>query len=157
MAIILRDVLPSDLPIFFEQQLDADANHMAAFIADKPSDRAAFDSHWKHILSDKTGIMQTIIYDGEVAGYVGKFVWFGEPDVCYWLGKKYWGKGIATAALTQLLQNYTARPLFARAAGDNIGSVRVLEKCGFKHIGTAISFANGRGGNIQEVILKLDE
>jgi len=150
-------VILSDLPLFFEQQLDADANHMAAFTAEKPADRGAFDSHWKYILSAKTVIMQTIVFDGHIAGYVGKFDWFGEPDVCYWLGKEYWGKGIATQALSQFLTRYQTRPLFARAAGDNIGSVRVLEKCGFAHIGTATSFANGRNADILEVILKLDE
>lgn len=32
-TILLRDVLVSDLPIFFEQQLDPVANQMAAFSA----------------------------------------------------------------------------------------------------------------------------
>src|ERR1700730_10727135 len=40
--VLLRDVMSSDLPIFFEQQLDSDANHMAAFTAKDPTDRDAF-------------------------------------------------------------------------------------------------------------------
>jgi hypothetical protein len=42
---ILREVLDSDLPIFFEQQLDPDAIHMAAFTAKDPADRKAFNAH----------------------------------------------------------------------------------------------------------------
>jgi RimJ/RimL family protein N-acetyltransferase len=36
------------------------------------------------------------------------------------------------------------RPILARAATDNIGSIRVLQKCGFKIIGKNKDFANGR-------------
>ncbi|MGH2618421.1 MAG: GNAT family N-acetyltransferase, partial [Thermomicrobiales bacterium] len=38
----LRDVTEDDLPIFFEQQLDPLASHMAAFAVRDPADRAAF-------------------------------------------------------------------------------------------------------------------
>src|SRR5947209_16913470 len=68
--ILLRDVMRSDLPIFFDQQLDPDANHMAAFTAKDPSDRDAFMARWIRILGDKTITIQTILFDGQVAGWV---------------------------------------------------------------------------------------
>ena len=46
--------------------------------------------------------------------------------------------------------------VFARAAADNIGSITVLQKCGFKIIGKNKDFANGRGEETEEYILRLD-
>ena len=43
-----------------------------------------------------------------------------------------------------------------RAASDNAGSLRVLHKAGFTVIGTETSFAPGRGGEIEESVLRLD-
>jgi hypothetical protein len=47
------------------------------------------------------------------------------------------------------------RPLHARAASDNAGSLRVLRKSGFKVVGTETSFAPGRNADIEETILRL--
>ncbi|HSS49828.1 MAG TPA: GNAT family N-acetyltransferase, partial [Thermoanaerobaculia bacterium] len=66
----LRDVEPGDLPIFYEQQLDADATRMAAFPA---RDRAAFDAHWAKILGNPAMVKQTILVDGQVAGNIGSW------------------------------------------------------------------------------------
>ncbi len=49
----------------------------------------------------------------------------------YWLGREYWGKGIATRALSLFLDQVTARPLYAYVAKHNLASIRVLQKCGF--------------------------
>jgi RimJ/RimL family protein N-acetyltransferase len=154
--VLLRPVSEADVPIFFEQQLDADANYMAAFTAKDPTDRAAYLAHWAKILADETIINRTILYDGEVAGSIACYEERpGEPEVTYWLGKPYWGKGIATAALQALLLLVTARPVYARAAKDNRASLRVLEKCGFTIIGEDKGFANARGKEIEEYLLRL--
>jgi RimJ/RimL family protein N-acetyltransferase len=99
----LREVLDVDLPIFFEQQLDPDANHMASFTVKDPTDREAFDARWTRILSDETIRVRTILYDGEVAGSVLSYEEDGKPEVSYWIGKEYWGRGIATWALADFL------------------------------------------------------
>lgn len=155
--ILLRDVIESDLPLFFEHQLDRDANYMAAFTAKNAADRDAFDAHWARILADETGTIQTILYEGQVAGYILTHGWFGQPEISYWLGKEYWGQGIATRALDAFLAQITTRPLYARAAKDNIASLRVLEKCDFTIVGEGLGFANARGQEIEEFILVLDE
>lgn len=67
------------------------------------------------------------------------------------------GQGIATRALALLLESVPVRPLFARVASDNVGSLKVLQKTGFAITGTEISFANGRNTEIEETILRLDE
>src|ERR1700732_4274706 len=101
--VLLRDVTKSDLPIFFAQQRDAAANRMAAFTARDPADRDAFAAHWAWILGDETTTKKTILFDGHVAGYILSFEQFGQPAVAYWIGKQYWGKGVATRALSAFL------------------------------------------------------
>jgi RimJ/RimL family protein N-acetyltransferase len=155
--VLLRDVIEGDLPVFFEQQRDPDANHMAAFTAKDPADTAAFTAKWAKILSDDSSTNRTILFGGEVAGSIGVFVapWSGQLEVSYWIGRKFWDKGIATKALAALLSAVKTRPLYARAAKDNIASLRVLEKCGFTIAGYDRGFANARGEEVDEVVLEL--
>ena len=125
----LRNIEANDLPIFYEQQLDPDATRMAEFPA---RDRASFDAHWeRNILANPDAITQTILVDGEVAGYMGSWRQEGIRLVAYWIGKEYWGKGVATRALAAFLHLVTDRPLHAHVVKHNVGSIRVLEKCGF--------------------------
>lgn len=156
LKILLRDIQESDLDIFFEQQKDPEANFMAAFTRRDPSDRKAFESHWKRITNDEKIKIQAIIWEGKVAGSVLSYVQSGETEVSYWIGREFWGNGIATAALSEFLDLQQERPLFARAAKDNLGSIRVLEKCGFEIIGYDRGLANARGKEIEEVVMQLD-
>lgn len=154
--ILLRDVTDSDLPVFFEYQLDPDANRMAAFTTEDPSDRNAFAAHWTRILGDETIVTKTILLDGRVAGNILSFEQSGEREVSYWICREYWGRGIATRALSEFLGHVTKRPLYARAAKDNAGSLRVLEKCGFVISGEDKGFSNSRGEEVEEFVLKLE-
>jgi RimJ/RimL family protein N-acetyltransferase len=154
-AVSLREVIDSDLPILFEQQLDPEANHMAAFTARNPADRQAFNAHWAKIRADPAVTLRTILCDGQVAGSLVCFPLFGQPSVGYWLGRSFWGRGIATRALGLFLALLPTRPLFARAASDNLASIRVLQKCGFVLTGEDRGFAQARGQEIAEVILEL--
>ena len=155
-SITLREVEPSDLETFYQHQLDPEAIRMAAFIFRDPKDKVAFDAHWDKILKSSQNINRTIVADGQVAGYVACFPDGEHMEVTYWLGREFWGRGLATQALNKMLQLIVARPIFARAAADNIGSIRVLQKCGFKIIGNDKGFANGRGEETEECILRLD-
>lgn len=149
--ITLRDVIESDLPILFEQQLDPEATVMAAF----PSrDHDAFMAHWKKIMAYENNLIKTISYAGEVAGYILSWEMEGEREVGYWLGKEYWGKGIATQALAEYVSIVKTRPLMSHVARHNIGSRRVLEKCGFKVIGED-KYTNPAGVEVEEFVLKL--
>ncbi len=133
--VLLRDVIESDLPIFFEQQHDPVANQMAAFPA---RDREAFMAHWTKILADETNILKTILFDGQVAGNIVSWQQSGEREVGYLLGREYWGKGIATRALAAFLEHVKTRPLYAHVVKHNIASLRVLEKCGFTITGVEV-------------------
>jgi RimJ/RimL family protein N-acetyltransferase len=152
----LRAVIETDLPIFFAHQQDAGALRMAAFTAKDPADWHAFLAHWHRNLAAPTVIIRTILVDGAVAGSVLSYETDGAPEVSYWLGRAFWGRGIATAALARFLAEVNPqRPIFARVAKDNLGSRRVLEKCGFTVIGEDKGFANARNAEIEELVLEL--
>jgi len=130
---MLRDVVETDLPIFFEQQLDPESSRMAAFSPRR--EWPAFLEHWTKILANPAGCNQTIAWNERVAGYVASWPQDEQRLVAYWIGREYWGRGIATAALTEFLGHDRARPLHAFVAAHNVGSIRVLEKCGFVRMG----------------------
>ena len=126
-SVVLRDVTEDDLPIFFAFQLDEESNRMAAFA---PRDRDSFMAHWGGILGNPALIKQTIVYDGQVAGNIGSFEHEGQREVGYWIGREFWGRGIATRALAAFVNKVTTRPLYGYVATHNLASRRVLEKCG---------------------------
>jgi RimJ/RimL family protein N-acetyltransferase len=129
--ITLRNVIQGDLPIFFEHQLDPVAAKMAAF----PSrDREAFMAHWAKIMANANVMNRTILFDEQVAGNIASFEMDGKREIGYWIGREFWGKGIASESLKQFLGQEVRRPLFAHVAQHNLASRRVLEKCGFEVI-----------------------
>ncbi|XUL87293.1 GNAT family N-acetyltransferase [Streptomyces galilaeus] len=154
MDVALRPVHDSDLPVFFRQTNDPESLRMAAFAPKDPADRDAFDAHWKRIRAS-ADVLRTVLVDGDVVGSAAVYGEPGEREVTYWIDRAYWGKGIATAALRDLLAEVPERPLHARVAADNAGSRRVLEKCGFVVTGNDRGFANARGGEIDELLLTL--
>ncbi len=148
----LRDVTEDDLPTFYRQQLDPEATHMAAF----PSRNLKnFMAHWARILDDPANLTKTILFDGHVAGNIASFEQEGLREVGYWIGKEYWGRGIATQALGALLEHEKRRPLYAHVVKHNVASRRVLEKCGFTVCGSDKVPDLEGGGEIEEVILRL--
>jgi len=151
MSTRLRTATESDLPTLYEQQLDPEATAMAAF----PSrDEEAFYAHTKKIMADKSVIFRVIVRDEQVAGSIGSWEMEGKHEVGYWIGREYWGKGIATQALTQYLEVEKIRPLSAHVAKHNVGSKRVLEKNGFKVIGED-KYRNSAGKEVEEFVLEL--
>jgi RimJ/RimL family protein N-acetyltransferase len=138
----IRDVREDDLEVFFEQQLDPEATRMAAFPA---RDREAFMAHWAKTDLDDANIKQTVVLDGQVAGNMLSWEQDGQRLVGYWIGRPYWGRGVATAALALFLERVPTRPIHAHVAVHNAGSIRVLEKCGFQRVGDATVGEDGVG------------
>jgi RimJ/RimL family protein N-acetyltransferase len=153
----LRPVAPADLDTLFAHYRDPEAGRVAAFTHKDPSDRAAFDAHWAKLFADESIRKRVVVADGAV---VGNILCWGAPEereVTYWIDRAHWGKGLATFALAALVVEETARPLFGRTAKDNVGSRRVLEKCGFRLVGEGKWYAHARGAEIDEILLRLDE
>jgi RimJ/RimL family protein N-acetyltransferase len=142
---MLRDVLESDLDAFFEHQREPEANEMAIFPA---RDRDTFYAHWRRILADDSTIQKTIVHEGEAAGNIGCWPQDGKRLIGYWIGRDYWGKGIATRALGEFVAEIPQRPLHAWVAATNVGSIRVLEKCGFVQV-------DSRTSDVEELLFEL--
>lgn len=151
----LRQTQTSDLDFLFQFQLDKEANYLAAFITRDPTDKEAYFEKYIKNLSDPTINMQTVWMDENIVGSIAKFEMEDETEITYWIDRNYWGMGIATSALQNFLTIEKTRPIRGRVAFDNIGSQKVLEKCGFIKIGNDRGFAKAREEEIEEFIYTL--
>ncbi|MFZ7114276.1 MAG: GNAT family N-acetyltransferase [Bacteroidota bacterium] len=151
----LRKSEQEDLVSFFQFQLNEEAIYLAAFTPKDPSDRIAYLEKYSKLLTNPDINMMTIEVDDVIVGSVSKYVMENEAEITYWIDRKFWGKGIATLALSSFLKLEKSRPIYGRVAFDNFGSQRVLEKCGFVKIGKDKGYANARKVEIEEFIYKL--
>ncbi len=77
--------------------------------------------------------------DGRLVACVS--FWPREPEgveVAYWVGREFWGKGVASRALAMMLAGGEfpqGEDVYARVMIGNTGSEKVLEKCGFVFLG----------------------
>ena len=156
MNVFLRPLQEADYDALFRQLTDPESIRMAAFTPEDQADRSAFVARMTRARTDPDICHRVIEADGDVAGSIASFRVEGELEVTYWIDRKSWGKGIASAALQLLLAEVVERPVYGRAASDNLGSLRVLEKAGFRRIGVDRGFAHARGREIEETILRLD-
>ncbi|MFE4454559.1 GNAT family N-acetyltransferase [Streptomyces sp. NPDC056796] len=132
----LREVGEADLEVFFAQEHDPEAVRRSNF---PPREHEAFMTHWRtKVLANPTSLVQAVTVDGELAGNL--VAWWDEDRrfIGYWLGRRFWGRGIGTQALGLFLEKETNRPLYADPFGENTGSVRLLEKHGFGRAGTVL-------------------
>ncbi len=189
LQIMLRETRPEDVEIFFQQVTEPEGMRMVGSVRENHLDRAAYLARWEKILTNEKLIKRTIVVsdraDGNaggaasgdsggqvVAGSINCFERVPDPgrpctilpgpEIGYWLGRAHWGKGIASEAVRLLLIEVTRRPLYARAASDNVGSIRVLQKAGFKEIGCEMFFANmrgadGKGEEIEETLMVVEK
>jgi RimJ/RimL family protein N-acetyltransferase len=156
VEVALRSVEDSDLDVLFDQMRDPESVQMAAFTAKDPNDREAFDTHMLKLRTSHDITLRAVTRDGHLVGSIGSFVMEGDTEITYWIDRSAWGQGIAGQALALFLDTVVVRPLYARAASDNLGSLRVLQKAGFTIIGTEISYASARDAEIEETILRLN-
>lgn len=154
-SIILTKTEKEDLNTFFQFQLDHESNYLAAFTSKDPNDKAAYLEKYTKHLADPDIHMRTIKLNGLIVGSIAKFILENEAGITYWIDRKFWGRGIATTALSEFLKIELARPIYGRVAFDNFGSQKVLEKCGFVKIGQDKGYANARQEEIEEFIYKL--
>lgn len=152
----LRPVEDADLDIIFEFMRDPESVRMAAFTAKDPDDRAAFDAHMRRNLARPDTTNRVILGDGRVVGTIAGFVIEGDTEITYWIDRAVWGQGVAGRAVALLLDLVPTRPLHARAASDNTGSLRVLTRAGFEVVGTDVGYAEARRAEIEETILVLN-
>lgn len=151
----LTETEPNDLKLFFQFQLDEEGSYMAAFTPKDSNDEAAYIERFTRLLKDPTINMRRIKLGGHVVGNIAKFIMEGKAGITYWIDRKYWGQGIASAALKDFLVLEQTRPIYASAAFDNHRSQKVLEKCGFVKTGSDKGFAKARQTEIEEYLYEL--
>lgn len=77
--------------------------------------------------------------DGKAVGGIGIHpqvdIMKKNAELGYWLGEKYWGKGIISKAIREIIpwafNTYDITRIYARPFGSNMASQKVLEKAGF--------------------------
>ncbi|XVV08269.1 GNAT family N-acetyltransferase [Actinoplanes sp. CA-131856] len=154
--VALRPIEDADLDALFDQMRDPASVRMAAFTAEDPDDRSAFDDHMAKIRARDDVTNRVITLDGRLVGSIAAFVIEGDTEVTYWIDRAHWGQGIAGRALALLLAEVPIRPILARAASDNVASIRVLQRAGFTVTGTDAGYAHARRAEIEETLLRLD-
>jgi RimJ/RimL family protein N-acetyltransferase len=132
-AVTLREVRDDDLDALYQNQADPESGAMAGVEAHTWDE---FVAHQARVTADREALQRVIVLDGgQVAGDIA--AWRnaqGGREIGYRIGRGYWGRGIATAALATLLAELGERPLYAHVLKTNTSSIRVLEKCGFAQL-----------------------
>ena len=81
---------------------------------------------------------------------------YRSSEIGYWLGEPFWGRGIATAALSALTDyafaNYDLIRLFAYVFEWNPASMRVLEKAGYAYEGRLRKSATKDGQTVDQLL-----
>ena len=154
LPIELRDVTDDDLPILFEFQRDPASNVMADVA---PRDDEAFQARWKELRSDSNALVKIITVEETVVGVVLSFIRKGVRELGYWIGRDYWGRGLASRAVAAFLPYDSQRPLTAIVVKDNLRSLRVVEKNGFIRTGEVVDTSWYSGGQIELWILTLSQ
>lgn len=109
--VALRPIEDGDLDFLFDMMRDPEPVRMAAFTAEDPDDRAAFDAHMAKIRSSPDSINCAITVDGQLVGRIASFVVGGDTEVTCWVHRSFWGQGIASRALALLLDVVRVRPV----------------------------------------------
>jgi [ribosomal protein S5]-alanine N-acetyltransferase len=135
----LREILPSDLERLVSLANDESVSRFLVDTFPYPYTKA--DAEWWIGSGSKANgaITRVIVSRGEFAGIVGitpQSGWRSHlGEIGYWVGKGYWGKGIATSALRQMtgygFANLGLKKLIAPILAPNVASMRVAAKCGY--------------------------
>jgi RimJ/RimL family protein N-acetyltransferase len=136
----------------YEHQRDPESVRMVGFVS---REREAFMEHWAKIAADPQVIARAVDEDGVFAGHVTSFPRDDKQEIGYWFGREFWGRGIATEALSRFLRLETRRPLWAGVIPTNTGSQRVLRKCGFV-AAPRTEVSSAPGASAEDILFLLD-
>ncbi|MEU3173804.1 MULTISPECIES: GNAT family N-acetyltransferase [unclassified Streptomyces] len=138
----------SDLPVLHRQSNAPEALWTAAFTAEDPARREAFETRRARLRTAPDAVVRTVPRDGDVVGHTVVYGTAGEREATYRADRAYRayrGRGVATAALRALPAEVTERPPHTRMAAGDAGPPRVPEKCGFRVVARETRYAPPRG------------
>lgn len=90
-------------------------------------------------MASQTNTIFAIVVEGKAVGGIGlylqKDILCKNAELGYWLGEAYWGRGVVTQAIGQVVEygfaHFDLLRIYARPFGNNLASQRVLTKAGF--------------------------
>jgi len=108
---------------------------------------------WLARAVDESDRAWAVEIDGNAVGGVslhrGSDVHRYSAELGYWLGQRYWGRGIMTKVIAtfadRAMEAFPLYRVFATVYVNNPASARVLEKCGFEREGVQKSAVVKRG------------
>ncbi len=96
-------------------------------------------SRWEKGVSFTYAVMDGDDFVGACGVEIDKRGREGQPEIGYWIGKPFWGRGYgyaaARAVLTRVFSEQDWQYVIARSLTHNPASIRILEKCGFQSTG----------------------
>jgi len=154
--LLLRVPAPQDIPAIAWLANDPEVARMTKRMPHPfgPGDAEAFVVG---VAAQNPARAATFLIEHEDHGPVGVLGLFEDedrvPEAGYWIGREFWGRGLATEALQGALfwasRRWKRRALMAGHFADNPASGRVLEKAGFLYTGeTRRAFSRARSVDI---------
>jgi [ribosomal protein S5]-alanine N-acetyltransferase len=136
-AVELRPYCDEDVPLLQRYLNDPITTRYLTSAIAQPYTQADAE-YWVYHLSRSMGA-QAIQWQGQFVGDIGAFCGNFEKaysaEMGFWLGREFWGRGIATRALTIVTQQLFTQTKIVRASAQvfigNNASCRVLQKCGY--------------------------
>lgn len=120
----------------------ADNYKIAAYLTNQfphPYTRESGEAFIKMATQHSPPTIFAIDINGKASGGIGLHpqidIHIKNAELGYWLAEPFWGQGIMTKAVIQIVdygfKNLDINRIFASPFGSNIGSQKVLEKAGF--------------------------
>lgn len=139
----LRDMTAADFPAYSAMLSDFEVVKMSISHPWPPEPtyiRQRFEQP-----NEAQRFVKVITENGQFAGQIG----LTDGELGYLLAQPFWGRGIATWAVRQILaQGFEILGLERIIAGtweDNPASIAVLKKCGFRKTGEEVLYCKPRG------------
>lgn len=144
--------MPSDQAVSLRHHVHEDAEQLAVLLNDPDVTEMTSTIPYPYARSDAEAFLSAACYDdgntirraidwqGVLVGSIGLGPRpGGAEEIGYWIGKPYWGKGIASAALAAFLkvlaEKGIAGPILAQTVASNVASQQILLKNGFAYAG----------------------
>jgi len=117
------------------------------------SDAVAF------ISSEMSNDSLAIVYQGSVIGSIGISALSGRDSIGYWIGRDFWGRGLATEACGAVIADYfetgSGDVLYSSLLAENTASLRLQKKLGFVHMQNVRTFVVARGEEVDAIDTRL--